>query len=239
MHGLRGSALSDAARRDVLSEKTWGDVDRYIAGLFVDPDPALDRTLAASGKAGLPEIEVSAPHGKLLMLLAKMAGAKRILEIGTLGGYSTIWLARALPPGGKLITLEASAKHAEVAQKNIAHAGFAEVVEVRVGKALDSLAALAAEGGEPFDVFFLDADKPNNPAYFEWALKLSRPGSVIVADNVVRYGALIDMESTDQSVKGVRSFLEMVSREKRVNATAIQTVGAKGHDGFSVALVLE
>lgn len=221
-----------------MSEKKWGEVDDYIAGLFVNPDPALDAALAASEKAGLPAIEVSPPAGKFLMLLAKMVGAKRILEIGTLGGYSTIWLARALPRDGRLITLEADAKHAKVARKNIDNAGFAEVVDIRVGKALDALPRLEAEKAGPFDLFFLDADKPNNPAYFEWALKMSRPGSVIVADNVVRYGALIDMESTDANVKGVRSFLEIVSREKRVSATAIQTVGVKGHDGFAVALVV-
>ena len=173
------------------------------------------------------------------MLLAKMVGAKRILEVGTLGGYSTIWLARALPDGGKLITLEADGKHAEVARKNIANAGLAEKVEVRVGAALDTLPKLEAEGAGPFDFVFLDADKPNNPAYFDWALKLARKGSVIVADNVVRWGAITDRASSDPSVKGVRHFLEIVAQEKRVSATAIQTVGAKGHDGFALALVLE
>jgi predicted O-methyltransferase YrrM len=221
-----------------LSEKKWGAVDDYIADLFVNPDPALDAALAASEKDGLPAIEVSPPAGKFLMLLAKIVGARKILEIGTLGGYSTIWLARALPKDGRLITLEADAKHAKVARKNVDNAGFEKIVDIRVGKALDTLPELETEYAGPFDFIFLDADKPNNPAYFEWALKLSRPGSVIVADNVVRYGALIDMESTDVNVKGVRSFLEIVSREKRVSATAIQTVGVKGHDGFAVAAVL-
>lgn len=223
----------------LAEENNWGEVDTYIAGLFVHPDPALAAALAASEKAGLPAIEVSPPAGKLLMLFAKMIGARNILEIGTLGGYSTIWLARALAAGGKLISLEASAKHAEVARKNIDRAGLADRVEVRVGKALDSLAKIAADGEGPFDLFFLDADKPNNPAYFEWALKLSRPGSLIIADNVVRYGGVLDAASSDQNVQGVRSFLEMVSREKRVSATAIQTVGVKGHDGFAVALVTD
>jgi predicted O-methyltransferase YrrM len=221
-----------------VAENNWAKVDDFISGLFVHPDPVLDAALKASEKAGLPAIEVSPPAGKLLMLLARMVGARRILEIGTLGGYSTIWLARALPADGKLISLEASQKHADVARKNIDRAGLADRVEVRVGKALDGFAKIAANGEGPFDLFFLDADKPNNPAYFEWALKLSRPGSVIVADNVVRYGGVLDAASGDQNVKGVRSFLEMMAREKRVSATAIQTVGVKGHDGFALALVL-
>jgi predicted O-methyltransferase YrrM len=221
-----------------LSEKeNWGEVDAFLSRLVVGPDRALDAALTASEAAGLPAIEVAATHGKLLMLLAKMVGARRILEIGTLGGYSTIWLARALPEGGKLITLEANGKHAEVARKNIANAGLADKVEVRVGAALVTLPKLQEEGAGPFDFFFLDADKPNNPAYFEWALKLSRKGSVIVADNVVRWGAITDDKSTDPNVKGVRHFLEVVAREKRVSATAIQTVGAKGHDGFALAVV--
>lgn len=209
-----------------------------LEGLFVGADPALDGALKASGEAGLPAIEVTPSAGKLLMLLARMIGARRILEIGTLGGYSTIWLARALVEGGRLISLEAQARHAELARMNIAAAGLADRVEVRVGKALDSLPAIEAAGEGPFDFVFLDADKPNNPAYFEWALKLTRPGSVIVADNVVRHGAIIDRGDADPSVHGVRTFLEAVARDKRVSATAIQTVGAKGHDGFALALVL-
>ncbi len=221
------------------ADKTWGEVDAFLSGLVVGKDKALDDALAASKAAGLPDIEVAPTHGKLLMLLAKISGARRILEIGTLGGYSTIWLARALPEGGMLITLEANAEHAEVARKNIANAGLAEMVDVRVGPALTTLPKLEKEGAGPFDFFFLDADKTNNPAYFEWALKLSRKGSVIVADNVVRWGAITDDKSTDPSVKGTRHFMELVARDKRVSATAIQTVGAKGHDGFALAVVLE
>lgn len=222
-----------------MTEKNWSKVDGFIADLFVHPDPALDAALAASEASGLPAIEVSPSQGKLLMLLAKMTGARRILEVGTLGGYSTIWLARALPDDGKLITLEADKKHAEVARKNIAAAGLAEKVEVRVGPALNTMPKLEQEGAGPFDFVFLDADKPNNPAYFAWALKLSRKGTVIVADNVVRWGALIDGASRDPSVKGVRHFMEVLAEEKRVNATAVQTVGVKGHDGFALAVVLE
>jgi predicted O-methyltransferase YrrM len=173
------------------------------------------------------------------MLLARMVGAQRILEIGTLGGYSTIWLARALPAAGRLISLEASEKHAAVARQNLTAAGVADRVEVRVGRALDTLPHLVAEGAGPFDFVFLDADKPGNPAYLEWALKLTRKGGVIVADNVVRAGAIVAPAGTDASAKGSREFLELLSREKRVSATAIQTVGAKGHDGFALAVVLE
>jgi len=221
-----------------VSEKNWAEVDAFIADLFVNPDSVLDAAMQASGKAGLPEIEVSPSYGKLLYLLAKATSARKILEIGTLGGYSTIWMARALPQDGKLISLEYDPKHAEVARKNIERAGFAKSVEVRIGKALDTLPKIEAAGEGPFDLIFLDADKPNNPAYFDWALKLSRKGSLIVADNVVRLGKLIDEKSTDPSVRGVRHFLEVVARDKRVAATAIQTVGVKGHDGFALALVL-
>ena len=220
-----------------MSENNWAEVDTFIADLFVNPDPALDAALAESERAGLPAIEVSAPAGKLLMLFARMIGAKRILEIGTLGGYSTIWLARALPKDGRLITLEADAKHAKVARKNIDNAGLGDRVDIRLGKALDTLPKLETERAGPFDLIFLDADKPNNPAYFQWALKLSRPGSLIIADNVVRLGAIVDANSTDPNVKGVRHFLEIIAGEKRVSATAIQTVGVKGHDGFAVAVV--
>ena len=222
-----------------MTEKNWAEVDGYIADLFVRPDPALEAALAASAEAGLPAIEVSPPQGKLLMLLAKILGAGKILEIGTLGGFSTIWLARGLAEGGRVISLEADGKHADVAGRNIAAAGLSDRVEVRVGKALDTLPKLAAEGAGPFDLIFIDADKPNNPAYFEWALKLSRKGSVIVADNVVRYGELTNSASADPSVKGVRNFMELIAKEKRVSATAIQTVGVKGHDGFALALVKE
>jgi predicted O-methyltransferase YrrM len=222
-----------------VSEEKWSEVDGFIADLFINPDPALDAALKASQKAGLPAIEVSPSQGKLLMLLAKMASARRILEIGTLGGYSTIWLARALPDGGRLITLEANEKHAEIARKNLAKAGLADKVEVRVGPALDTLPKLAKEGGGPFDFAFIDADKTNNSAYFDWALRLSRKGSVIITDNVVRWGAITDAANKDPRIKGTRDFMEVVARERRVSATAIQTVGVKGHDGFAIALVVE
>lgn len=222
-----------------MTEKNWAEVDTFIADLFINPDPVLDAALEASEMAGLPEIEVSPSYGKLLFLLAKMIGARRVLEIGTLAGYSTIWLARALPKDGRLITLEFDPKHAKVARANVDRAGLTNTVDVRVGRALDTLPKIAAAGEGPFDLIFLDADKPNNPAYFEWALKLSRKGSLIVADNVVRFGALIDDKSSDPSVKGVRNFMEIIAREKRVSATAIQTVGVKGHDGFALALVIE
>jgi predicted O-methyltransferase YrrM len=222
-----------------VAEKLWSDVEGYISDLFVPADPALDGTLKASAAAGLPAIEVSPNQGKLLMLLARAIGARRILEIGTLGGYSTIWLARALPADGRLITLEADRRHAEVARKNIAAAGFTDRIELRLGKALDSLDALADEGAGPFDLTFIDADKPNNTAYFERALKMSRRGSLIVADNVVRYGGVLDDLSADASVRGVRSFLERVAAEPKVSATVMQTVGAKGHDGFALILVMD
>ncbi len=220
-----------------MPQDQWTAVDRYLTETLLPADDALEAALKASDAAGLPQIAVAPNQGKLLQLMARSIGAARILEIGTLGGYSTIWLARALPKGGRLITLEASPKHAKVAGENIAIAGSRDVVDIRVGPALETLPKLVAEGEGPFDMFFLDADKPNNPAYFEWALKLARPGSVIVADNVVRLGALIDDKSTDPNVKGVRHFMEIVAREKRVSATAIQTVGVKGHDGFAIAIV--
>jgi predicted O-methyltransferase YrrM len=197
----------------------------------------LEAALAASAAAGLPAINVSPVQGKLLHLLARAIGARNVLEIGTLGGYSTIWLARALPDGGRLISLEADARHAEVARANIARAGLQAEVEVRLGMALDTLPELAAEGREPFDFVFIDADKPNNAAYFDWALKFSRPGSIIVVDNVVRDGDVIDADSDSSTVQGVRRLLERIAAEPRVSATAIQTVGAKGYDGFAIALV--
>jgi predicted O-methyltransferase YrrM len=220
-----------------MTEAQWTAVDRYFTDLLVPADPALDAALAASDAAGLPPHNVAPNQGKLLLLLARLQGARRILEIGTLGGYSTIWLARALPAGGRLITLEADAKHAKVARANIARAGLADVVELRHGPALETLPQLAAEGRGPFDLIFIDADKPNNPAYLAWALRLSRRGSLIIADNVVRNGAVIDAASTDPSVQGVRRFTELLAAEPRVSATAIQTVGSKGYDGFAIALV--
>jgi len=220
-----------------MSQEQWTAVDRYITDLVVRPDPALDAALRDSAAAGLPAINVSPSQGKLLHLLARAQGARRILEIGTLGGYSTIWLARALPAGGRLITLESDEKHAEVARANIARAGLSDVVELRLGPALDTLPTLAAEGCGPFDLIFIDADKPNNAEYFAWALKLSRRGSVIIVDNVVRKGAVIDAASTDETVLGVQRFYEVLAAERRVSATAIQTVGSKGYDGFAMALV--
>ena len=214
--------------------QVWDNVDRYISDTLVQPDEALAAALEASDAAGLPAISVSPAHGKLLWLLARMLGAKRILEIGTLGGYSAIWLARGLAPGGRLITLEALEKHATVARKNLARAGLADVVEVRVGSALDTLPQLQ----ERFDLAFIDADKQNNPEYFRWALELSRPGSVIVVDNVVRDGAVIDARSRDAAVQGVRRLYQLIAAEPRVAATAVQTVGVKGYDGFAIALVL-
>ncbi len=216
-----------------MTQETWDAVDGYFSGLLVGPDAALDAALEASDAAGLPQIAVSANQGKLLHLLARVRGARRILEIGTLGGYSTIWLARALPADGQLITLEYDPKHAEVARANLARAGLADRVEVRVGAALDTLPDL--EG--PFDLTFIDADKPNNPAYFRAALGLSRPGSVIVVDNVVRGGRVADAASTDPSVLGTRALADLLATEPSVDATMVQTVGSKGYDGFAMALV--
>jgi predicted O-methyltransferase YrrM len=218
-------------------ELRWDAVERHFDALLAPTDPALDAALAASAAAGLPSHAVTRSQGKLLQLLARMVGARAILEIGTLGGYSTIWLARALPPDGRLVTLEADPAHADVAQANLARAGLDGVVELRRGAALEALAALAAEQAGPFDLVFLDADKPNNLAYLEWALRLTRRGSLIVADNVVRDGAVADPKSTDPSVTGVRRMLERIAAEPCLEAAALQTVGSKGWDGFAIALV--
>jgi len=220
-----------------MTQELWTEVDRYITDLLVPADPALDQALAASKAAGLPAINVAPNQGKLLQLLARLRGARSILEIGTLGGYSSIWLARALPAGGRLVTLEADAKHAEVARANIANAGLAGSVEVRLGKALDTLPQLEKEDRGAFDLVFIDADKENIPAYFTWALRLTKPGSLIIVDNVVRKGAVIDAASKDVNIQGVRRFNELVAREPRVSATAIQTVGSKGYDGLAFLLV--
>jgi predicted O-methyltransferase YrrM len=220
-----------------MTQEKWSAVDNYFNEVFLPPDAALDNAIAASTAAGLPAIAVSPTQGKLLFLLAQIQGARNILEIGTLGGYSTIWLARALPPDGRLVTLEASAKHAEVATKNIVRAGFSDTVEVRVGPALDTLPELAAEGRSPFDLIFVDADKRSNPEYFDWALKLSRRGTMIIVDNVVRDGAVADATSTDPDIQGIRRLNELLKAEPRVSATAIQTVGSKGYDGFALILV--
>jgi predicted O-methyltransferase YrrM len=217
-----------------MSQRQWSAVDRYFADLLVAPDAALDAAREASRAAGLPDIAVAPNQGKLLWLLARMQGAKRILEIGTLGGYSTIWLARALPPGGKLTTLEVDPKHAEVARANLARTGLADRAEVITGRALDTLPKLSG----PFDFIFIDANKDGSPDYFRWALKLSRPGSVMVFDNVVRDGKVIDAKTTDPLVQGVRRLHELIAAEPRVSATTIQTVGVKGYDGLAIALVI-
>lgn len=222
-----------------MTQKQWTEVDQYITDLFVQDDGALDAALQASIEAGLPQIQVAPNQGKLLQILARSIGARTILEIGTLGGHSTIWLARALPRDGSLITLEADPKHAEVARANIARAGLAEIVEVRLGPALDTLPQLAAEGRGPFDLVFIDADKVNTAAYFDWALKLTRRGSLIITDNVVRNGAIVDAASDDSGVQGVRRFNAALAAEARVTATEIQTVGSKGYDGLAIALVTD
>jgi predicted O-methyltransferase YrrM len=214
----------------------WTAVDRYLADRLLEPEGALDAALEASTAAGLPAAGVSPTQGRLLELLARIQGARTILELGTLGAYSTIWLARALPPGGRLVTLELDAGYAEVARANLARAGLADVVEVRVGPARDTLAALAAEGHDPFDLVFIDADKAGNAEYLVAALGLSRPGTVIVADNVVRGGSVLDGD--DASAVGVRRFFDLIAAEPRLRATAIQTVGEKGYDGFALAVVL-
>ncbi|WP_138500088.1 O-methyltransferase [Nostoc sp. PA-18-2419] len=221
-----------------MTQEQWTAVDRYLTELFVPPDSVLDAALEASAAAGLPPHNVSPNQGKLLLLLAQLQKARTILEIGTLGGYSTIWLARALPKDGYLITLEANPKYAEVALSNIARAGLSDIVELRLGQALSTLVQLAAEGRSAFDLIFIDADKSNNPDYLAWALKLSRRGSLIIADNVVRNGAVIDTASSDASVQGVRRFNELLASEPRVSATALQTVGSKGYDGLAIALVV-
>lgn len=217
--------------------ETWHAVDAYVARHLLPPDPNLDAALASSTAAELPAIQVSPPLGRFLELLARMQQARRILEIGTLGGYSTICLARALPADGHLYTLEFDPKHAAVAAANLARAGLQDRVSVRVGLALEWLPKLEAEGAGPFDLTFIDANKDDMPHYFEWALRLSRPGSVIVADNVVRGGAVLDEDSADVAVQGVRAFHELVARTPGVRATTLQTVGCKGYDGFTLVYV--
>jgi predicted O-methyltransferase YrrM len=221
----------------------WSAVDRYICDHLLADDPVLDAALAASDAAGLPPIAVTPNQGRMLELLLRIHRAQRVLELGTLGGYSTIWLARALPPGGSLVTLEANPAYAEVARTNIASAGLSDIVELRLGPALQTLPLLADEGAH-FDAIFIDADKQNYPGYLEWSLKLSRPGTLIIGDNVVRGGTILDPDGDDPQgangvAHGVRRFYEMVAAEPRLDATAIQIVGAKGHDGFALALVTE
>ncbi|HEX8387614.1 MAG TPA: O-methyltransferase [Sphingomonas sp.] len=218
-----------------MNDPRWAAVDAYVAGHLLGDDPALDAALAANAAAGLPAIDVAPVQGKLLHLLARMTGARRILEVGTLGGYSTIWLARALPEGGRLVSLELDPHHAEVARANIARAGLGDRVEIRVGPAVDSLAAMTGE--PPFDFVFIDADKPSNTAYLRAALALSRPGTAIVVDNVVREGGVLDPDSDDPRIQGTRALFEAVAAEPRLSATAIQTVGAKKWDGFLLAVV--
>jgi predicted O-methyltransferase YrrM len=220
-----------------MSQDLWTAIDQYVADSIVGEDAALRAAAQTTLDAGLPNISVTPAQGKLLHILARLQPASRVLEIGTLAGYSTIWLARAVGPGGRVITLESDARHADVARGNIARAGLDAVVDVRVGKALETLPDVVPEA--PFDLIFIDADKPSVPEYFQWGLRLSKPGSLIVVDNVVREGALIDGATTDASAIGVRRLHEMLATESRVSATTIQTVGAKGHDGFTLALVNE
>jgi predicted O-methyltransferase YrrM len=220
-----------------MSEDQWTKVDQYFSKILLPSDTILESALEASVAAGLPSISVSPNQGKFLQLLAQLVQAHSILEIGTLGGYSTIWLARGMAAGGRLITLEVDPKHAEVARLNISNAGLEDVVQIRVGHALETLPQLQSERLTPFDLVFIDADKKNIPAYFDWALKLSHPGALIVVDNVVRDGAVIDAESADESVQGVRRFVEMLSAETGASGTVIQTVGIKGYDGFAMVLV--
>ncbi|MDB5704977.1 MAG: O-methyltransferase [Sphingomonas bacterium] len=220
-----------------MSDPAWIEVDDYIVGHLLGPDAALESALAANAAGGLPAIDVSAAQGKMLHLLARMAGAKRILEVGTLGGYSTIWLARALPADGRLVTLELEPHHAEVARDNIAAAGLADKVDIRIGPAIDSLDAMIAAGEGPFDFVFIDADKPGNVAYLRAAIALSRPGATIIVDNVVREGGVLDAASDDPRIQGSRALFEAVAAEHRLSATAVQTVGAKKWDGFLLAVL--
>jgi predicted O-methyltransferase YrrM len=223
-----------------VSERLWHDVDEYIEQRLVPADPVLEATLQTSADAGLPAISLTPAHGKLLHLIARIHGARRILEVGTLGGYSTIWLARALPHDGELVTLELNPRYAEVATANAERAGLVGLIKIEVGPALESLRALVAQGAEPFDLVFIDADKQSTPDYVELSLELTRPGSVIVADNVVRDGALADPDTREPGAQGMRRFHEMLAAgvgEHRFSATTVQTVGSKGYDGFTLALI--
>jgi predicted O-methyltransferase YrrM len=220
-----------------MSNDLWTAVDEYLCEHLLTPDPALDGALRASRAAGLPDIQVAPNQGKLLQILARSIGARRVLEIGTLGGYSTIWLAQALPADGRVVTLELDPRHAQVARENFVRAALAERINLRVGPALHTLPQLARESADPFDFVFIDADKPSNPDYFTWALKLARSGSLIVVDNVVRRGAVADTASTDAAVVGTRKLFDAIAAEPRVSATAIQTVGSKGYDGLAVVRV--
>jgi predicted O-methyltransferase YrrM len=220
-----------------MSDTGWTEVDDYIVDHLLGTDPVLDAALAANEAGGLPAIDVSAAQGKMLHLLARMAGARRILEVGTLGGYSTIWLARALPGDGRLVTLELEPRHADVARGNIAAAGFSDKVDIRVGPAVETLDTMIAAGEGPFDFIFIDADKPSNVAYLRAAIALGRPGTTIIVDNVVREGGVLDADSDDDRIRGTRALFEAVAAEPRLNATAVQTVGAKKWDGFLLAML--
>jgi predicted O-methyltransferase YrrM len=222
-----------------MSQDQWSAVDRYFTEQLHLSDSTLEAAMQANAAAELPAIDLAPNQGKLLQLLVRLVGANKILEIGTLGGYSTIWLARALPPDGRLISLEFSPKHAEVAKSNIQRAGLSDRVQIRVGAALDSLPRIEKEGLAPFDFIFIDADKPNNPGYLEWAIKLARPGTLIIVDNVVRDGAVADASSTDPAIQGTRKMFALMSRDTRLSATALQTVGSKGYDGFAMAVVMD
>jgi predicted O-methyltransferase YrrM len=219
-------------------EERWDAVDAYFEGALFGKDPILEAVLKASSAGGLPEIAVAPNQGMLLNILARSVAAERILEVGTLGGYSSIWLARALPKGGKLVTLEVEKKHADVARANFERAGLADRIELRLGRGIDLLPKLAAENPKPFDLVFIDADKPSNADYFDWAMKLTRKGSIIIVDNVVRGGAVADPKSSDAAVKGVHRLVEHLKKEKRAMTTALQTVGVKGYDGFTISVVL-
>jgi predicted O-methyltransferase YrrM len=224
-----------------LSENTneiWKQVDEYFADALIAPGDGFDGALDANRKADLPAIDVTPLQGKFLEILIRATGSKRVLEIGTLGGYSTLWLARALPDDGVVVTLELEPHRAQIAKQNLEAAGFADRVDLRIGPAAASLAALLQKHAEPFDFIFIDADKASYPDYLQWSLKLSRPGTLIVADNVVRDGKVIDPENPDPNIRGVRRFTEMVSAEPRLRATALQTVAGKGYDGFIIAVVL-
>ena len=221
-----------------MSQELWTAVDLYINNIAIGRDAALEAASEAAVAAQLPPISVTPAHGKLLHLMARAHGARRILEIGTLAGYSTIWLARAVPAGGRVVTLEANPMHADIARANLTRAGVADRVDIRLGKALETLPQLAVENQDPFDFVFIDADRTNLAEYFDWAVKLAHAGSVIIVDNVVRKGGVIDASSEDANIKGVRRFAERLSADSRVTATMVQTVGAKGYDGFAMALVV-
>lgn len=220
-----------------MGSDQWTEVDQYLAGLFAPPDPVLEQALESADAAGMPPINVSPNQGRLLYLLARAVRAQRILEIGTLAAYSTIWLARGLEPGGRLVTLEINPEHAAVAQANLTRAGLSESVEVRLGSALDSLTELAASGGTPFDLVFIDADKPGTPDYVSWAIQLTRPGGLIVVDNIVRGGRISEPATADANARGMQVALELLAKDPRVTGAALQTVGSKGWDGFAIAVV--